>query len=409
MPISEVSQIQCIESFLFNDEMQNIVHKILNNVEENNIFEITGMGNQEIKHSRFLAWVLSTTSHGLLDSVFNAFMKNTIENTREHVEEYEYPYTLESSQMRNLQKYLYLPKKSKTLEAVCEEDNIDIVLLDKNNKYAFIIENKIWHVESEEQLSKYRQISEEKYKNYQRYYIFLSPDDSEPSEESYLGEENRKNYMVANYENVYKAINEVNKKRLNPEVSMMLRHYNDLLIRNNIVQNEEIKNLCQEIWQDENMKKALEIIYDYKPSEIDAFRDKLENAIRTEFSNVSITEFSRSDKQLQTQNYMDCISDKKHFYFGYYAVQTYIGIWVKLFHDTPEMTAELLKKEFPSLTFRKNGTGYLYTVSRNDREKILNSDESMVNTQINMMVDVLKKLNKLFVMGPATEQDSAVN
>ena len=58
-------EIDSLKEFIFNDEVQKVFEDINNNVLDFNILEITGMGNQEIKHSNILGWLFSDAKHNL--------------------------------------------------------------------------------------------------------------------------------------------------------------------------------------------------------------------------------------------------------------------------------------------------------------------------------------------------------
>ena len=58
-------EFNSIKSFIFDDEVQKLFEDINNNVLDFNILEITGMGNQEIKHSNILGWLFSDAEHNL--------------------------------------------------------------------------------------------------------------------------------------------------------------------------------------------------------------------------------------------------------------------------------------------------------------------------------------------------------
>ena len=65
-----------IKNFIFDDEVQKLFEDINNNVLDFNILEITGMGNQEIKHSNILGWLFSDAEHNLEYKILESFLKN---------------------------------------------------------------------------------------------------------------------------------------------------------------------------------------------------------------------------------------------------------------------------------------------------------------------------------------------
>jgi hypothetical protein len=63
-----------------------------------NILEITGMGNQEIKHSNILSWIFGDNEHNLEYKILDGFLKEMIKEAKEYINNINY-----------LQHYLYLP------------------------------------------------------------------------------------------------------------------------------------------------------------------------------------------------------------------------------------------------------------------------------------------------------------
>lgn len=64
-----------VKEFIFNDEVQKLFEDINNNVLDFNILEITGMGNQEIKHSNILGWLFSDAEHNFEYKILEIFLK----------------------------------------------------------------------------------------------------------------------------------------------------------------------------------------------------------------------------------------------------------------------------------------------------------------------------------------------
>jgi hypothetical protein len=58
-------QFNFIINFIFDDEVQKLFEDINNNLLDFNILEITGIVNQEIKHSNILRCLFSDAEHNL--------------------------------------------------------------------------------------------------------------------------------------------------------------------------------------------------------------------------------------------------------------------------------------------------------------------------------------------------------
>ncbi len=239
-------EFNLIKKFIFDDEVQKLFEDINNNVLDFNILEITGMGNQEIKHSNILGWLFSDTEHNLEYKILEGFLKKIIA----------------LNGIENLQDYLYLSKHRKDIVIYREKDNIDLLIVDEANQVLFAIENKVFAGERTDgedggQLQKYENIINHKYPKYQKYFIFLTIDLNEPSKD---------NWLKANHEMIVETLNEISKnKDISIKTKIIFESYIDTLKRNGIVQDKELEELCLKIWNNPDYKEALNILNIYKP------------------------------------------------------------------------------------------------------------------------------------------------
>lgn len=97
------NDLEILKEFINDKEAQEKFNAIKNSVMDFNIFEITGLGNQEIKHSNTLAWLFGDNEHGLKYQILERFLKFTLENDNNTSESYE-----------NLEKYLKIQEKKYT-------------------------------------------------------------------------------------------------------------------------------------------------------------------------------------------------------------------------------------------------------------------------------------------------------
>lgn len=262
-----------IEALIFNDEINEAINRINNHLKSTNIFEIAGMGSQEIKHSRILGWLMST-GHDIKDHFFINFLKHAITFTQEQ------DYGFDDRKLLILKEYIYLSPANKSIDVRFEYKNIDILLIDEKNKFVFIVENKVFAQESSEQLAKYKNIVAEDFQDYQRVGIFLTIDGSLPDEASTDGNDNLQFYLVAWYEKIYiilQSILENENFSFSIESRLIVEHYVDLLLRRDIVTNNEIKMICEKIWTNPDYKEALEILFANRPSKNDFIRNFLNN------------------------------------------------------------------------------------------------------------------------------------
>ena len=239
-------EFNLIKKFIFDDEVQKLFEDINNNVLDFNILEITGMGNQEIKHSNILGWLFSDTEHNLEYKILEGFLKKIIA----------------LNGIENLQDYLYLSKHRKDIVIYREKDNIDLLIVDEANQVLFAIENKVFAGERTDgedggQLQKYENIINHKYSKYQKYFIFLTIDLNEPSKD---------NWLKANHQMIVETLNEISKnKDISIKTKIIFESYIDTLKRNGIVQDKELEELCLKIWNNPDYKEALNILNIYKP------------------------------------------------------------------------------------------------------------------------------------------------
>ena len=254
-------ELALVQDFIFNDEVQNILSKINDNVMDFNILEITGMGNQEIKHSNILGWLFDDSEHNLEYQILDNFLKKVIE--------------LNSN--NDLQSYLYLSNKKRDITIYREKDNIDLLIVDESNKIVITIENKIYaseRIDGEDggQLQKYENIINGKYNNdYKKYFIFLTIDLEVPTKE---------NWLKANHQMITNVIENLLKiKEVTSKTKIVLESYVDLLKRNGIVEDKELKNLCEKIWHNKKYANALDILMDYRVTHIKIIYDKLKEKI----------------------------------------------------------------------------------------------------------------------------------
>lgn len=117
---------------------------------DDNVFSIIGMGHQEIKHSNFLAYIIDpNNSHGLGRGMIRFLYGLTFKDL----------------------------KPSKNIRVTREkEENMDLLIVDRDNMCLMVIENKVRAKLSETQLDKYSSYVEKEYPRYRRTYVFLTPE-----------------------------------------------------------------------------------------------------------------------------------------------------------------------------------------------------------------------------------------
>jgi len=244
-----------IKKFIFNDEVQGILSEINSNLMDFNILEITGMGNQEIKHSNILGWLFDNSEHNLDHIILDDFLKKVINENRQ--------YEVNNPILDDLQSYLYLSNNKRDITIYREKDNIDLLIVDESNKIVITIENKVFASERKNgndggQLQKYEKIINDKYNDeYEKYFIFLTINLEEPSKD---------NWLRANHQMITDVIENILKtKEITIKTKIVLESYVDLLKRNGIVADNKLEELASKIWDNPKYKNALDVLYEYKP------------------------------------------------------------------------------------------------------------------------------------------------
>ena len=121
-------KIQQLENLLLSEDLEE-----LNNATANfNIFNALKLQNNEIRHSNFLAWLLSPfETHKLGDYFLKEFLKSAIRD-----------YSLNEKISVPLRDIVFYNLDDTEIKR--EYKNIDLLLISRQRKFVCIIENKIW-------------------------------------------------------------------------------------------------------------------------------------------------------------------------------------------------------------------------------------------------------------------------
>lgn len=251
---------KALEEFLKDIEILEPLERIRS---EFNVFETLGIIHTEIRHSRVLSWLLDPSeNHGLGDYVLKKFIQ-----TAGFLHYYE--------QSENK---LYDPLKLSLLdfhdfEVRREWQNIDILLLSKSNKLVVAIENKVWSKESKHQLAKYRNIVQDVFGEYDKFFIFLTPYGEESSDPD--------TWISMSYLSIMGIIEKalsLRKDALSERVQLFIEQYVETL-RRYIVGDRELEQICRQIYN--KHKKALDLIFEYKPDLYSDISNDLQELIKS--------------------------------------------------------------------------------------------------------------------------------
>jgi len=208
-----------------------------------NIFEAIGHTHAEERHSNFLAFLLDPQgSHGLGDAVLREFVLRTIRTVSRDAR----PIDLVGFSLSDLSSTLVLR----------EHRNIDIFAINDAEKFIAVIENKIRSSEHSNQLQRYREYAESQYADYQKVYVYLTPDGEEPSDVSYIP------YSYSDIALLIEDIAKEGQEHRPVPVSSALDQYLEIL-RRHIVSDEDLVRLARTIYQ--RHKRALDFIFEQRP------------------------------------------------------------------------------------------------------------------------------------------------
>lgn len=174
-----------------------------------NLFDVLNITRTEIRHSNVLGWLLAPNeNHGFGDAFLKGIFQRIVEN--DTVGKYDIFNVLLSD------KYSFMVQR--------EWNNIDILLTSGDEKIVLAIENKVGSQEHSNQLNRYRKIIRREYPDYNRIYIYLTPEGEEPSDVE--------NWDVLSYRDIVEVLEDIMKRiKLQPDVSVMVNNYIEVIRR----------------------------------------------------------------------------------------------------------------------------------------------------------------------------------
>lgn len=226
-----------IRDLLLSNDFKRLTHK----KDEANIFKIINMAYKEIVHSDMLAWLFNPyENHNLNDKVLKEILMQLSKKDAEYIN----LLLLDYSDLEVYREY-----------TIDNGRRIDIVMESKNNKVIFIIENKIWSGEGDNQLEDYKNYIDEKYNDYNRIFLFLTPEKER--------KEKYKEYIHITYNMIYNILNCVlQENQIKFEISVIIRQYKEIIgryIMGSI--DKEMIDLCRKLYVEH--KEALDKIMQY--------------------------------------------------------------------------------------------------------------------------------------------------
>lgn len=232
----EIDDIKALKEFLLDIQCLDPLSEWTSKF---NMFDILKITRTEIRHSNMLVWLLDPNeNHGLGDNIIRGFIQYVITT---------FPYDKDVFDTLLMDCHNFVIQR--------EWNNIDILALSQNEKFVLCIENKIGSGEHDNQLNRYRKIIENTYPDYNKMFIFLSPEGIEASDAQH--------WCSMSYEDVLKIIDNGRKKvKLLPDVELLIHNYVEA-VRRDVVGDERLVQICGEIYA--KHKKALDLIFENRP------------------------------------------------------------------------------------------------------------------------------------------------
>jgi hypothetical protein len=128
-----------------------------------------------------------------------------------------------------------------------EWQGIDVLLLERNQRLAIIIENKIDSSEHSNQLERYFQIVNRQYQGWTIFGIYLTPDGATASHSGYFS---------TSYSTICEIVERITESKsptLGSDVRTLMVNYSQML-RRHIVSESEIAELCRRFIESTNVR-----------------------------------------------------------------------------------------------------------------------------------------------------------
>lgn len=206
-----------------------------------NLFNILKLEYKETAHSDMLAYLLNPCeNHYLKESMINELFKHLSKKDANYI---------------NLMLLNYSDLEVYREYTIDNGRRLDILLISKCNKVVILIENKIWSGEGDNQLEDYKKYIDDKYNNYSRIFLYLTPEKERKKE--------YKGYIHITYNYIYSMLENVLKEhQMTTAIWTFLKQYKDMIRRDIMGEvDKEIAELCRKLYVEH--KEALDKIMQF--------------------------------------------------------------------------------------------------------------------------------------------------
>jgi hypothetical protein len=218
------NEFKQVSSRLLSDPNFNHLDEQL---QQPNIFNILNLGNHEIRHSSFLAWLLNPHETHQAGSFFLKHFLLVI--ATDHRNELE-PLDIESFEFDNV-------------EIRREWRDIDLLIITK--QFVVCIENKMWSEEHSNQLQRYKNTVDRYFPLHDKVFVFLSPYGKESSEKEV--------YSTFSYGKINELIQQLlltKKEELPQSVQSHLLDYQQLIQQNIMTKDDDVSKLAKRLYKE---------------------------------------------------------------------------------------------------------------------------------------------------------------
>ena len=231
---NNVTDEQAIKNFLLDIECLEELSPWASKL---NIFDVLRIERQEIRHSNMLRWLLDANeTHGIGDKFISMFMQRVFSDNK----------------LPQMDIFNCLLSDFYSFSVHRESKHIDILIISHKEKIAVAIENKVDSHEHSNQLNRYRMQMEQAYPDYQRLYVYLTPDGDTPSDEV--------NWQIFSYSDVAEILENIcENPNVSEETGLLIKNYVSF-IRRDIVEDKRLIEICNKIYS--KHRQALDLIYD---------------------------------------------------------------------------------------------------------------------------------------------------
>lgn len=225
-----------------------------------NFFNILNVTKTEIRHSNFLAWLMSPNESHNLNTIFLKWFLKEIFSSEKI--DWANEFSIDSLNLHNIKVYR-------------EWQNIDILIL--HEEFVIAIENKVDSSEHSRQLKRYSDIVNDFFPDLKKAFIFLTIDGLNPNDE-----EDANQYISIDYgliKSLIEIVLSVYKNSLSQRIQYYIEDY--LLILNRYIMKEhESVDLALQLYK--NHKEAIDFIIENIPDKIAEVREIIEETILEE-------------------------------------------------------------------------------------------------------------------------------